>query len=158
MQRRNADDEGGDEGGGAGGGSSAKKARVVWSVDMHQQFVSAVNFLGVDSEPFLLFSYQSGIAAGVLFSFEGAKAWVTTKECAPLSLSERTVNGVLGFNSGLVHSHWTGHGCLAIGSGVFWCIPVGIWLQSSVDQSAVDNGQSRLHCFLKQGERLREQE
>lgn len=27
---------------------STKKARVVWSVEMHQQFVAAVNFLGVD--------------------------------------------------------------------------------------------------------------
>lgn len=27
-----------------------KKARVVWSVDMHQQFVNAVNQLGIDSE------------------------------------------------------------------------------------------------------------
>ena len=33
-----------------GEGTSAKKARVVWSVEMHQQFVNAVNTLGVDSE------------------------------------------------------------------------------------------------------------
>lgn len=32
-----------------GEGTSAKKARVVWSVEMHQQFVNAVNTLGVDS-------------------------------------------------------------------------------------------------------------
>ncbi len=31
--------------------SSAKKPRVVWSVEMHQQFVNAVNSLGIDSEP-----------------------------------------------------------------------------------------------------------
>lgn len=31
-------------------GSSAKKPRVVWSVEMHQQFVAAVNALGIDSE------------------------------------------------------------------------------------------------------------
>ena len=31
-------------------GVSAKKARVVWSVEMHQQFVQAVNQLGIDSE------------------------------------------------------------------------------------------------------------
>ena len=37
-----------------GEGGNTKKARVVWSVDMHQQFVSAVNMLGVDSEPLLL--------------------------------------------------------------------------------------------------------
>ena len=30
-------------------GVSAKKARVVWSVEMHQQFVQAVNQLGIDS-------------------------------------------------------------------------------------------------------------
>lgn len=30
-------------------GSSAKKPRVVWSVEMHQQFVAAVNRLGIDS-------------------------------------------------------------------------------------------------------------
>lgn len=29
-------------------GASAKKARVVWSVEMHQQFVQAVNTLGID--------------------------------------------------------------------------------------------------------------
>lgn len=29
---------------------SNKKARVVWSVEMHQQFVNAVNQLGIDSE------------------------------------------------------------------------------------------------------------
>lgn len=29
---------------------SNKKARVVWSVEMHQQFVNAVNLLGIDSE------------------------------------------------------------------------------------------------------------
>ncbi len=38
MQRRDSDD-----------GVSAKKARVVWSVEMHQQFVQAVNQLGIDS-------------------------------------------------------------------------------------------------------------
>ncbi|EIE27570.1 CheY-like protein [Coccomyxa subellipsoidea C-169] len=37
MQRRDSDD-----------GVSAKKARVVWSVEMHQQFVQAVNQLGID--------------------------------------------------------------------------------------------------------------
>lgn len=30
--------------------NASKKARVVWSVEMHQQFVNAVNQLGVDSE------------------------------------------------------------------------------------------------------------
>lgn len=30
------------------GGSGNKKARVVWSVEMHQQFVNAVNILGID--------------------------------------------------------------------------------------------------------------
>jgi two-component response regulator (ARR-B family) len=29
---------------------ASKKARVVWSVEMHQQFVHAVNQLGIDSE------------------------------------------------------------------------------------------------------------
>ncbi len=31
-------------------GGASKKARVVWSVEMHGQFVAAVNQLGVDSE------------------------------------------------------------------------------------------------------------
>lgn len=39
AQRRDSDD-----------GVSTKKARVVWSVEMHQQFVQAVNQLGIDSE------------------------------------------------------------------------------------------------------------
>lgn len=30
--------------------TSTKKPRVVWSVEMHQQFVNAVNSLGIDSE------------------------------------------------------------------------------------------------------------
>lgn len=30
--------------------SSSKKPRVVWSVELHQQFVSAVNQLGIDSK------------------------------------------------------------------------------------------------------------
>lgn len=30
--------------------SSSKKARVVWSVDLHQKFVKAVNHIGFDSE------------------------------------------------------------------------------------------------------------
>ena len=42
MQRRDSND---DERDGA-----VKKPRVVWSVEMHQQFVNAVNQLGVDSK------------------------------------------------------------------------------------------------------------
>lgn len=30
--------------------SSSKKARVVWSVDLHQKFVKAVNQIGFDSK------------------------------------------------------------------------------------------------------------
>lgn len=30
--------------------NSLKKARVVWSVELHQQFVNAVNQLGIDSK------------------------------------------------------------------------------------------------------------
>lgn len=45
MQRRDSNE---DERDGA-----IKKPRVVWSVEMHQQFVNAVNQLGVDSK-FLL--------------------------------------------------------------------------------------------------------
>ena len=30
--------------------STTKKPRVVWSVDLHQQFVGAVNQLGIDSK------------------------------------------------------------------------------------------------------------
>ena len=33
--------------------ASTKKPRVVWSVEMHQQFVNAVNSLGIDSEALL---------------------------------------------------------------------------------------------------------
>jgi two-component response regulator (ARR-B family) len=38
AQRRDSDDTG-----------AAKKPRVVWSAEMHQQFVEAVERLGVDS-------------------------------------------------------------------------------------------------------------
>lgn len=37
--------------------SSLKKPRVVWSVELHQQFVAAVNQLGIDSMILLPFSY-----------------------------------------------------------------------------------------------------
>ena len=30
--------------------SSTKKARVVWTVDLHQKFVKAVNQIGIDSD------------------------------------------------------------------------------------------------------------
>lgn len=36
--------------------SSSKKPRVVWSVELHQQFVSAVNQLGLDSMIFTIFT------------------------------------------------------------------------------------------------------
>lgn len=39
MQRRDSDETG-----------SAKKQRVVWNQEMHQQFVEAVQTLGVDSK------------------------------------------------------------------------------------------------------------
>lgn len=35
--------------------STLKKPRVVWSVELHQQFVSAVNQLGIDSKFFTLY-------------------------------------------------------------------------------------------------------
>lgn len=43
-------DTGGTDGGtlGTAEGSANKKPRVVWSVEMHQQFVTAVNQLGID--------------------------------------------------------------------------------------------------------------
>lgn len=31
-------------------GAASKRPRVVWSVEMHQQFVHAVNQLGIDSK------------------------------------------------------------------------------------------------------------
>lgn len=40
--------------------NAAKKPRVVWSVEMHQQFVNAVNQLGIDSKQ--LRSLSFGIA------------------------------------------------------------------------------------------------
>lgn len=36
-------------------GATVKKARVVWSVDLHQKFVNAVNQIGFDSECSLKF-------------------------------------------------------------------------------------------------------
>lgn len=41
--------------------SSLKKPRVVWSVELHQQFVAAVNQLGIDSMILLPFSYLISI-------------------------------------------------------------------------------------------------
>ena len=37
-----------------GDSSAAKKARVVWTVDLHQKFVDAVNQIGFDSEYLVL--------------------------------------------------------------------------------------------------------
>lgn len=42
VQRRDSNEEERD--------GAFKKPRVVWSVEMHQQFVNAVNQLGVDSK------------------------------------------------------------------------------------------------------------
>lgn len=36
-------------------GSSTKKARVVWSIDLHQKFVKAVNQIGFESEYRIIF-------------------------------------------------------------------------------------------------------
>ncbi|KAF5843520.1 CheY-like superfamily [Dunaliella salina] len=41
-QKKRKESEAGEE------GSTSKKPRVIWSVEMHQQFVNAVNILGVD--------------------------------------------------------------------------------------------------------------
>lgn len=37
-------------------GSSSKKPRVVWSIELHQKFVAAVNQLGIDSKFFICFT------------------------------------------------------------------------------------------------------
>lgn len=39
--------------------SALKKPRVVWSVELHQQFVTAVNHLGIESMDLLPFSFLS---------------------------------------------------------------------------------------------------
>lgn len=55
--------------------STSKKPRVVWSVELHQQFVSAVNQLGLDSMifnnffPFIVF-YQLYFLC-ILWAWEG---------------------------------------------------------------------------------------
>ena len=46
LQRRDSNEEDRD--------GAVKKPRVVWSVEMHQQFVNAVNQLGVDSKLLIL--------------------------------------------------------------------------------------------------------
>lgn len=51
LQRRDSNDDERD--------GSTKKPRVVWSVEMHQQFVNAVNQLGIDSEPSFHLMYQT---------------------------------------------------------------------------------------------------
>lgn len=45
--------------------STMKKPRVVWSVELHQQFVSAVNQLGIDSK-FLVMTLQRSLEPYVL--------------------------------------------------------------------------------------------
>lgn len=41
--------------------STLKKPRVVWSVELHQQFVAAVNQLGIDSMILSIFSFSFSI-------------------------------------------------------------------------------------------------
>lgn len=51
MKRKESEamvQSGGEGPGTSSGGGGSKKARVIWSVEMHQQFVEAVNQLGVD--------------------------------------------------------------------------------------------------------------
>lgn len=50
LQRRDSNDDERD--------GSTKKPRVVWSVEMHQQFVNAVNQLGIDSKPSFHLMYR----------------------------------------------------------------------------------------------------
>lgn len=55
--KRRKDDE--DEGDERDDSSTLKKPRVVWSVELHQQFVTAVNHLGIDSKDLAPFSSLS---------------------------------------------------------------------------------------------------
>jgi len=50
SSRKRKEEEVDDQGDDKEDSSSLKKPRVVWSVELHQQFVAAVNQLGVDSE------------------------------------------------------------------------------------------------------------
>lgn len=54
SQKKRRDVKEDDEGELDNNDSSSKKPRVVWSVELHQQFVNAVNQLGVDSKNYLL--------------------------------------------------------------------------------------------------------
>lgn len=93
QQRRDSED-----------GNAAKKPRVVWSVEMHQQFVTAVNQLGVESKfPVHLLGIpadpskvESGSARGCLlrwgFFMEG------TKIC-PLALRDGVLSGLEGWKT-----------------------------------------------------------
>lgn len=49
--------------------STLKKPRVVWSVDLHQQFVTAVNQLGIDSMYFLPCSFPLCLSCMCLWLF-----------------------------------------------------------------------------------------
>lgn len=59
--------------------STSKKPRVVWSVELHQQFVSAVNQLGLDSKNFQLFFLSISFAFAFndedFFGFNNHKAF-----------------------------------------------------------------------------------
>ena len=50
RKRKEKDEEGCDGYDGYDDANALKKARVVWSIQLHQQFVNAVNQLGVESE------------------------------------------------------------------------------------------------------------
>ena len=57
RKRKEKEEEGGDGYDASDDANALKKARVVWSIQLHQQFVNAVNQLGVESEcryPYLI--------------------------------------------------------------------------------------------------------
>ncbi|KAK2999322.1 hypothetical protein RJ639_024445 [Escallonia herrerae] len=66
--------------------SASKKPRVVWSVELHQQFVSAVNQLGIDSMNFSL--NVAWLLSWLLDPFLTLSFWSSSSEAVPKRILE----------------------------------------------------------------------
>uniref|UniRef100_A0A6N2MJ94 Two-component response regulator n=1 Tax=Salix viminalis TaxID=40686 RepID=A0A6N2MJ94_SALVM len=68
--------------------SASKKPRVVWSVELHQQFVSAVNQLGIDSKIFNDPLFLIKLSLRVTVSFAQRTFLATISEAVPKRILE----------------------------------------------------------------------
>lgn len=66
--------------------NAVKKARVVWSVDLHQKFVNAVNQIGFDSEYYFFLFYEDFTCTLIICKLRGL-----TWHCSSARISKNEV-------------------------------------------------------------------